>query len=229
MNPLIYWAGVFNFIVDMTSEQRAKKNEQFLTELGIPVNTWLPMIEDENEARLLSSVEIAKRILVLAYLVCLAYDDCKQSQILEYFESYELIDAISDQEMQLLKKENLDKKDRVNLSWRSEAIWLMLWAINKVDRLELPVETCDIPSLLKELPEQWGDPGIFFAMSSLRPVAEILDMSDLIYRLHWASRDAYLNKNDPPAQLHEGIIVERHYAINWITCLEDWDDITTDT
>jgi hypothetical protein len=66
-------------------------------------------------------------------------------------------------------------------------------------------------------------------MSSLRPVSEILDMADLIYRLHWASRDAYLNKKDPPAKLNEGIIEERHYAINWITCLEEWDDITTDT
>jgi hypothetical protein len=213
----------------MTSEQRAQKTEQFLTELGIPVNSWLPMIEDENEARLRSSVEIAKRILVLAYLVCLAYDECKQSQILEYFESYELIDAVSDQETHLLRKENLDKKDKINLTWRSEAIWLMLWAIKKVDKLELPIETCDIPSLLKELPKQWEDPNIFFAMSSLRPVSEILDMADLIYRLHWASRDAYLNKKDPPAKLNEGIIEERHYAINWITCLEEWDDITTDT
>ena len=55
-------------------------------------------------------------------------------------------------------------------------------------------------------------------------------MSDLLYRMHWATRQAGLDGKETPANLSDSIIYERHYAINWITYYEEnWDDVTTDT
>lgn len=60
-------------------------------------------------------------------------------------------------------------------------------------------------------------------------MSDILDVSDLTYRLHWATRNAELN-NSQTIALNSGIVSGRHYAINWVTFYADsWDDVTTDT
>ena len=69
------------------------------------------------------------------------------------------------------------------------------------------------------------------AGAALRSTSEILDALDLHFRLHWAARQAGLDKEDPPAELDSGVISERHYALNWLVCFEDadWDDVDTPT
>src|SRR5688500_9660503 len=60
------------------------------------------------------------------------------------------------------------------------------------------------------------------------PALEYTDVSDLTYRLHWATRHSELN-NLKTLDLNSSIIQERHYAINWVTYYEgNWDDITTE-
>jgi hypothetical protein len=58
-----------------------------------------------------------------------------------------------------------------------------------------------------------------------------MDMSDLIYRLHWAVRDATLSGKKPPGRLNPSVVYEWHYGVNWLTCYEDqeWDEVSTDT
>ena len=65
----------------------------------------------------------------------------------------------------------------------------------------------------------------------LRAEAEILAANEAIYQLHWSVRDARLFGRPTPAELHPGVIRERHYALNWLIGYngQDWDDITTDT
>ena len=53
---------------------------------------------------------------------------------------------------------------------------------------------------------------------------------DRIYRYHWAVRDARI-RGESVDGLDAGVVVERHYALNWLIGYLDqaWDDITTDT
>jgi Domain of unknown function (DUF4272) len=71
----------------------------------------------------------------------------------------------------------------------------------------------------------------FIEDSELRPIGDILDQVDLIYRYHWAVRNARLKGQQIPADLDPGVTEERHYALNWlIGYLEQaWDDVSTDT
>ncbi len=64
-----------------------------------------------------------------------------------------------------------------------------------------------------------------------RAIAEVLDEADLIYRYHWAARDARLKGRQPPAGLNLDVIQERHKALNWLIDYDraEWDDVTTDT
>lgn len=71
----------------------------------------------------------------------------------------------------------------------------------------------------------------FIKEAKLRPLNEILDPADLIYRYHWAVVDAIINGKAAPAGLDSGVVMERHYALNWLIGYMDqsWDNISTDT
>ena len=48
------------------------------------------------------------------------------------------------------------------------------------------------------------------------------------YCLHWAARNARLGGR--PVTYDEGVVRERHKAINWLAGVEaDWDEVPTDT
>jgi hypothetical protein len=98
-----------------------------------------------------------------------------------------------------------------------------------VECLDYPSSICDVPRAVEILTcasiEQ------FIKKAELRPLSEILDEADLIYRYSWAVVDARVNGQPPPANLNQGVVYERHYALNWLIGYmdQDWDEVTTDT
>ncbi len=214
----------------MTQQERANRTEKILRELNIPINPSLPLIEDESEIHIRKASDIAKRILILTYLNIIADDEVAKQEIIEFLKNESLWDFLSGEEKSLLAKEKLTTKDKINLSWRSEAVWTLLWAIKKVDILQLPTEECNVADILNLQPSFFEPTNEVIYTAHIRESSEILDMSDFIYRLHWAVRDSDFKGQDIPNGMNAGVIYERHYAINWITCYEDdWDEITTDT
>ena len=213
-----------------TAEQRKKQTEKYLKSLNIPFIEHLPLIEEESEVKIRTAQEIAERILVLVYLAYVSEVLDKRENIIDFLKTHSLWDKVSPDEKELFQKEELTDQETANISWRSEGVWLLLWTINKVDKLELPTEQVEIPEIVSRLPKFLTDPSEFIKTAIVRPTTEILDVSDLIYRLHWATRNADLNNQPMPANLDLSIIMERHYAINWVTFYADeWDEISTDT
>ena len=213
-----------------TAEQRKKQTEKYLKSLNIPFIDHLPLIEEENEVKIRTAQEIAIRILVLVYLAYVSEVPDERENVIDFLKTNSLWDKVSPDEKELFQKEELTDQETANISWRSEGVWLLLWTINKVDKLELPTEQVEIPEIVSRLPEFLTDPTEFIKNANVRPTTEILDQSDLIYRLHWATRNANLNNQPMPANLDLSIIMERHYAINWVTFYSDeWDEISTDT
>lgn len=213
-----------------TAEQRKKQTEKYLKSLNIPFIDHLPLIEEESEVKIRTAQEIAERILVLVYLAYFSEVPEERENVIDFLKTNSLWDIVSPDEKGLFQKEELTDQETANISWRSEGIWLLLWTINKVDKLELPTEQVEISEIISRLPKFQTDPSEFIKTSIVRPTTEILDQSDLIYRLHWATRNADLNNQPMPANLDLSIIMERHYAINWVTFYADeWDEISTDT
>jgi hypothetical protein len=59
-----------------------------------------------------------------------------------------------------------------------------------------------------------------------------MNWADLLYRTHWAVREAQLHDRDSPSSLVPGAVMEWHKTANWMTCYEgedDWDHVATDT
>lgn len=213
-----------------TAEQRKKQTEILLKSLNIPFIDHLPLIEEESEVKIRTAQEIAERALILVYLAYVSEVPDERENVIEFLKTNFLWNKVSPAEKELFQKEELTRQETANISWRSEGVLLLLWTINKVDKLELPIEQVEIPEIVSRLPEFLTDPSEFIKSSIIRPTTEILDQSDLIYRLHWATRSANLNNQPMPANLDLSIIMERHYAINWVTFYADeWDEISTDT
>lgn len=226
--------GLFDFLKPaapngrISSAERKAKTESLLKSLNIPFIDHLPLVEEEEDVRLRTAPEIAKRAIVLAYLCYAADFSDAKNQVISFLKEKNLWDSVSPLEQKLFGSE-ITREQQINLSWRAEATWLLLWTINKVKKLELPIGYVNVTAMMDLFPGFMKDPAKFIDSARLRPTAEILDALDLTYRLHWATRDAQL-KNLPPLKVDAGILEERHYAINWVTCYaEDWDDITTDT
>lgn len=215
----------------MTAEARKARNEAYLRSLDIPVNPGLPMIEGEDEVSIRSGADIARRLLILTYIAYAADTDDRE-ETLAFLKRSGLWPFVSEDEKRLLTVPTLSRQESINISWKAECVWLMLWAVQRVDALQLPTEQCEVAAILDRLPGLYEDPSTFIESAERRSAAELLDLSDLIYRMHWAVRQAALEGESPPADLEPGVVRERHYAINWITgydeCAE-WDDITTDT
>ena len=212
----------------MTAIERKKNTERLLKTLNIPFFDHLPLIEEEHEARIRTPQEIAKRILVLTYLNYVSEEPGDREEVIEFLKEQELWNSASNKEKILFSKDLTDQ-EHINISWRSEATWLLLWVIQKLDKIDLPTEEIDIAQLLELVPGFMTATKDYIQSAKLRTVSEILDLSDLTYRLHWAVRHTELN-NLEALNINSSVAQERHYAINWVTFYEDnWDDITTDT
>ena len=213
-----------------TAEQRKKHTEKYLKSLNIPFIDHLPLIEEESEVKIRDAKEIAERILILVYLAYVSEVPGERENVIDFLKANLLWDKVSPEEKEIFQKEELTDQEIANVSWRSEAVWLLLWTINRVDKLELPTDQIEISEIVSRLPKFLTDTKEFIETAIVRPTTEILDVSDLIYRLHWATRNADLNNQPIPANLDLSIIMERHYAINWVTYYADeWDEISTDT
>lgn len=211
------------------SLRRKDKNEQFLNSIGVPVNKHLPYVEGENVTRLRTPQEVAKRAIVL-YVIVLVANGFDNKQFSDWLKKESLWESVSKSEKQFLESNNPDKSSIRNNSWRAESLWVLLWALSKIETLELPMDLCDPPLVQSILPEFECDCYAFIEKAALRSVSEILDATDLIYRIHWAVVEARLHNQEMPNGFDASVVYERHYALNWLTYYaEDWDDITTDT
>jgi hypothetical protein len=85
---------------------------------------------------------------------------------------------------------------------------------------------------MKLFPQDLEEPKALQAAIKIRAKDEIVAWADLLYRLHWAVRDARLNGGQPLEMLNGGVVQEWHLAVNWMTRYgneDNWDDVGTDT
>jgi hypothetical protein len=208
--------------------ERKNRSELVLKKQNVPINDFLPGIELEADSKRRTADEISYRCLALL-IVAVKGEGVEQPQVNELVKEYGLDSYFTPKEKEFLNQKKPTEHQRVQFTWRYEAAWTLLWALGYVEKLERPTSICDVPKAVTVLKE--GNTQKFISDSKLRPLSQILDEADLIYRYHWATRDARLKGQSAPSGLEPGVIVERHYALNWLIGYQDqeWDDISTDT
>ncbi len=226
--------------------QRAARSFKQLAKHQVPVFPGPLFVNDDEEVKLQTPQEVARRTLVL-WAVALRGEGIPKDEAVGLIEQQNLWGSVSPEEKQFLEDDDPDPQMCQSLVWRLESIWVLLWALGYIEDLQWPSGMCDVPKLAEILNPHESNPE-FITQAKLRKKAEILDAQDLILRIHWAIRDAYLNQGGMiPDNLDwskdyelihvsmspaVGVVEQRHHTLNWLVRFlnpESWDDVDTPT
>jgi len=207
---------------------RQRRSEDILRSAGDFIQPSLPAIEVAEEIQLRSVAEIAQRAICLL-IVAAKGSELDSESIEALTEAFGVAKYFTPKERAFIIKESPSEQDLSNFSWRSESTWVLLWALGFVNPLGLPLNQI-APDDAIQIVDSNGLEGLI-ASAEPRSADEVLDEADLIYRCHWAVRQADLTGTDVPGGLEPGVTFERHCALNWLIGYEgqEWDDISTDT
>jgi hypothetical protein len=214
------------------AEARKRSSEAVLAALGVQVPPSLPPVVSEVEVELRDPFEVAARATAL-FACALRGESLASGNPLDPRDILarlpRALEAMSPKEDAFFAAEVPSQQEIVDQTWRYEALAVLVWSLGVLDDLPVPVEICNVSALAKTMLAL--DQTRFATGASLRPTAAILGALDLHFRMHWATTDARIADERPPAGLEAGVVQERHYALNWLTRFEeaDWDDVDTPT
>jgi len=206
---------------------RKARSMALLKAEGVPTIDWLPVIETVDKAKLRSADQVARRALALV-VIANKGEGADQALVDKLVADLGVSADLTPKEKAFIRKTAATKHERLQFVWRYEALHVLLWSIGFVDKLDRPDKTVDVRSTVRIFVENKRG---LIARAKLRAATEILDAADLIYRYHWAVKDAQLNGRPPPAGLDADVVMERHHALNWLIGYagQEWDDVSTDT
>ena len=219
---------------------RKERSIAVLEEKGIPYFPHLRAAVTEAEAKLRSPEEIARRLFAM-FGVCAYCETRGAGESWEETQKYlkkinailggQLDDALSPEEKAFLAVKEPEENGLARFGWRYECCYVLMWALGFLDELVFPDQICDASVLGKII---WRADSLagFLKKAKPRSKDEILDTADLILRYDWACVDARVKGQESPAGLNGEVVVEWHYAFNWLIGANGnagWDDIQTHT
>lgn len=215
----------------MSPEQRKEASELILHKRGIRINVQLHVIESDDEVVLRTPEQLLQRLLALWAVSSVAAGG-DAAHYRAYLDAHALTVSLSAQERLFLYASEIDDDMRRPFADRNESLYFLCWAAGLLDKLAVPTQTANLKQVLKLFPQEMEPPQRLEAAMKMRRKSELLDWSDLLYRLHWAVRHAHLTARAAPGNLHAVAVREWHQAVNWICQYEeedDWDKVSTET
>lgn len=140
-----------------------------------------PLLKTTAEALKRSKEEVALRTLCVLF-VAAKREGLGEELVEQLLESYELRPHLTPEELAFVLDNSPSQHDRIQFTWRHEAAWTLLWALGFVAQLAKPSQICDVEFAAGTMAERTTSQ--FIEDSELRPIADILDQADLIYRYH---------------------------------------------
>jgi hypothetical protein len=202
--------------------------KRWAASLEIQGDMDLPPIAGYSEPYARSAGEVAIRALLLHGLVAIAYG-VKAQPIMEWFEAQQIANALTPRERSFLSGSAPSESERVEMQWKQEAEWTLLWMLGKVESLGLPTQCCDTRRLVDEIIPGLGDDlRDFIAQSEMRSPGALLAEDDRTYDLWCAARAALRRGENLPTDLNLRVLRERRYAFEWMCGNEVWDEVTCD-
>jgi len=175
-----------------------------------------------------SPSEVAERSLALLAAIDHAHRRPEQAQ------SYRPLPVrfcahLSEAEAAFLATPEPSEHDRVQFSWRAEALVSLLWALGHIPSLYPLNRQAELRSIAV-IQAALASPDSFVASAALRPTSVLQEAEDELYQHHWRVRDAQLFGKPMPSDLDAEVVFERRYGLSWLVGWGDtWDDVPTDT
>jgi hypothetical protein len=187
-------------------------------------------MDQEPADRIRAAADVARRALALFSVVGVSFG-AKREQVLPWLAGHGLSAELSPLVAAFLDEPAPSERQLIDATWNSERLIVLLWALGLADMPEADAP-CD-PSLLQELLPPYAEASVeaFVGSARLKPEPDLLAMAHHLRDLHAEARHARLDGREPRSRVHEGIVQERHHAINWVIGHEGlaWDEVTTDT
>lgn len=215
----------------MSPEQRKTASELLLHKRGIRINPQLHLTENDDEVTLRSEDELVRRMMALRAVVGTAAQP-ESAHYFDYFTVHKVEAWLSPQESEFLRGDERDDNDFIKFAGKRESLFFLAWCAGLIEKIQIPVAESGIESIAHYFPENMEQPIALRQAIRIRPKKELMDWSDLLYRLHWAVRHAGLIGKSMPGNLNGLAIKEWHQAVNWMTCYEEednWDHVSTET
>lgn len=222
----------------MEAQRRKERSIEKLKLHNVPYIVHLPVIETACKVKIRTAEEIAQRAVACLLAVQVACDACSEHGNLKksrqfFYEKIAEFDVggfLTHREKRVLT-EKCTSQEFVNMTWKYEAYWVLLWVLGIVEELDYPAQECDCDFATNAVAECNGMED-FMEKVKLRGIDEILDEADLIFRYNWACVDARIQGRQAPAGLNPDVVHERHCGLNWLIDTDgadDWDNVSTNT
>lgn len=221
---------------------RKERSEKVLKKHKILINPTLSRIKNEDETVLKTPEEIVKRSVTAFLTAQIAIDILNNSGALDsanffapILDRFGLRGELTDDEKPYFDPElcvKISQQQANEMQWRLEMCAALFWACGFIKKLPYPSEIIDNTRQIAMLgvSKDFSD---IMSNVKMRPLGEILDATDLIYRMNWACVEARV-KNDPAimGDLFPDVVWEQHKGFNWLIGAydaEDWDTVNPHT
>jgi hypothetical protein len=189
------------------NENNRDKSWRVARNLGYPINSSLPPLESDLHLRPLRDILDCTLIL---HVVCAHAYGLKQSKGKEWIKSEKLEHALSPVEYAFIFDGNVQTSQ---FKPQVEAIWAFLWIMNRIKDLKFD-EHCsnDMVKMMPDLKRMESSAG-FRNTVSFKSEADVVNMLDLVYCLHWGQQQ--YNLETGTWKYSPTIIEERRRALEW--------------
>lgn len=221
---------------------RKTRSEKVLKKHNILINPTLSRIANEEEARLRSSEEIVKRgvtALLTAQIAIDILNGTGAAKSVEFFspflDRFSLRGELTEDEKPYFDPKLYDgitEQQANEMQWRLEMCAALFWACGFIKKLPYPSEMIDATKQIFMINscENFAE---LMKNVKMRSLGEILDATDLIFRMNWACVEARV-KNNPSimGDLFSDVVWEQHKGFNWLIGAydaEDWDAVNPHT
>lgn len=223
----------------MTPELRKEASELILHKRGIRINVQLHVIEADEEVRLRCANDVVERMLALWLVYNAASSPQNKADYVHYADHHQLGRYLSPTETAFLEPPSTTIEATESMAQSSlQALHFLSWCAGLLPQLELnqhpkkfAISTAKLLTHFPDITRKDDAPTLHHAIK-LRRKAQIMDWSDLLYRLHWAVRHAALTGKPAPGNIDTVMVSEWHKAVNWMCCYDDednWDLVSTET
>lgn len=218
--------------ITATKDQQDRRNrsEAYCKRYNIPVysNPNALFVEPESEVVIRTKDEVVDRALALCYMGVKS-EGLEQEYLDKFDKAFNISPKLSPKEKSYATAVHPTEQQKIDANWRYEGLHIMLWALGYIDSLSYPNQVCNVADDVKIINTLKYE--AFRQQAKLRTKQEILDQADLILRLHWACVSARVANKPFPGGLDNSVVMERHYALNWLIKYMDqaWDDVETNT
>jgi hypothetical protein len=191
----------------------------------IPIHPNLPFVDGKLSR---SPLEVAKRIIGLYVMLGIARD-ADPDLLWNWMEDNDFLSFLSEDEMNILKKEAFLDEDINICSWKQESIFVLGWYGNFESCINFPTDESDLTKIFTKIP-----PEVPFELmlESFQPrsESELIEELDFYYCVHAAIKHPELWKDEQLlGRIKVAAVEERRRALEWLVSTNDWDNVSLDT